>query len=701
MGRSEGEGSPNGGAGRSARARLAAISSLVSFDVAWQVAMVAGLVLGSVVLIASDGADLAHDLRQQLLRVDPFWTLVGVALATFALGVRSLTFGRNAPSRPQTWAVASVPVVALLGLIFVSAATFRVLLVRAATEPRVFGDELIYSGLAKGLALDGRPLFRGEPDFTHSLLYPLLLSPGYALAQDGAVAFEAMKTVDAVVVTLTAVPAYLLARRVVDPVPGLVVAALVAFEPWTAYASLAMTESLFLPVFTTFVLLLARMLDRPTPLRQFAVLVALIALIGIRPQALVLVLAVVAAIGIQAIRGPPSGRTVRTHAFILGVLALLTLALALSLVVGVASPGTGGGDVAESLVDPAGLVKWTLWNLAVYELSLGVLALVLFPLALDRMLRSPDERTRATAIALAVTSIAIALSVAAVSASPSGLGVLHERYLFYLTPLVLVGTAYWLQTDVTLSRRGAAIAGIAAVAIAATLPAARVAAANNLDSPTGAWLQALHETMLPGIPIRIMVAALAMLGALVLVTFRRPSAAIVSIVVAFTLLVCGLDYSGPFTEAQDRQLAWVDRAMPGSGRASLVHLGYTRPDQPCGAAADREQQQLVVLTEFFNTRINRVFHVGEQVERDNLPSPLLTVGPGGVVLENGKPFAPAYAVLDSRQPVVGTPLARLDLAGLGSQYQAGSSLALWKVDPPLRFLVHAQPLPPRADGGQC
>ncbi len=71
------------------------------------------------------------------------------------------------------------------------------------------------------------------------------------------------------------------------------------------------------------------------------------------------------------------------------------------------------------------------------------------------------------------------------------------------------------------------------------------------------------------------------------------------------------------------------------------------------------------------------------------------------MLENGKPFAPAYVVLDSRQPVVGTPLARLDLAGLGSQYQAGSSLALWKVEPPLRFLVHAQPLPPRADGGEC
>lgn len=700
MGRSEGEGSPNGGAGRSARAKLSAISAPVSLDLAWQVAMVAGLVLGCVVLIASDGADLAHDLRQQLLRVDPFWTLIAVTIATLVVGARSLTFGRSARSRGRASTVASVPVVALLGLIVVAAATFRVLLVRAATEPRVLGDELIYSGLAKGLALDRRPLFRGELDLAHSLLYPLLLSPGYALARDGAVAFETAKTIDAIVVTFTAVPAYLLARRVVDPVPGLVVAALVAFEPWTAYASLAMTESLFLPVFTTFVLLLARMLDRPTPRRQLAVLVALIALIGTRPQALVLVPAVVVAIGVQAIRGPPLARTVRTHALVIGVLVLLALATAVTLAVGVASPGAGGGDVVGSLLDPVGLVKWALWNLAVYELALGVVALVLFPLALHGMMRSPDERARTTAIALAVSSIAIVLSVAAVAASPSGLGVLHERYLFYLTPLILVGLAYWLRTGLTLSRRGAAIAGIAAVAIAATLPAARIAGANNVDSPTGAWVQALHETM-GGIPTRLVVVALAALGALVLTTFRRPAAAILSVVVPFTLLVCGLDYSGPFSEAQARQLAWVDRALPRNGRASLVHLGYTRPDQPCGAAADREQQQLVILTEFFNTRIDRVFHVGEQVERDNLPSPILNVGPGGVVFEERKPMAPAYVVLDSRQPVVGTLLAKLDLTRLGSQYQAGSSLALWKVDPPLRFLVHAQPLPPRADGGQC
>ena len=79
----------------------------------------------------------------------------------------------------------------------------------------------------------------------------------------------------------------------------------------------------------------------------------------------------------------------------------------------------------------------------------------------------------------------------------------------------------------------------------------------------------------------------------------------------------------------------------------------------------------------------------------------LTVAPGGIVYKNGRPFTPAYAVLDSRQPIVGRRLARFDLASLGPVWQGGASLSLWKVSPPLGFLTHAQPLPPRADGQAC
>jgi hypothetical protein len=109
---------------------------------------------------------------------------------------------------------------------------------------------------------------------------------------------------------------------------------------------------------------------------------------------------------------------------------------------------------------------------------------------------------------------------------------------------------------------------------------------------------------------------------------------------------------------------------------------------------------MVVWTEFFNARVDRVTHMFEPVP-DTVPSPKLTVAPGGIVHENGRPFTPAYAVLDSRQPIVGRRLARFDLASLGPAWGGGASLSLWKVNPPLGFLPHAQPLPPRPNGEQC
>ena len=665
-----------------------------------QLAVVGALVVAAAALVALQGARASHDLRELLLRLTPLRAVV-VALVVGVVCALSLARRRRRPPPSRMETRAPIPVVALLGLVVVAAATFRLLLGRVATEPRVFGDELVYSGLAKGFALEGRPLLRGEVDLAHSVLYPLLIAPAHVFGGDGARAFEATKAVNAVVVASAAVPAYLLARRVVTPLFALAVGLLVAFEPWTAYASLVMTESLFLPAFTTFVLVLARMLERPTVGRQLAVLACLPLLVGIRPQGVVLVGAVAGAVAINGLRAPPYRRTLLTYRPLLAGFAVGAVAVVVAVAAGEDAPGGVSGASSRGCSIRWGLM-WSSWTVAVYGLALGVVALVLYPFALVRLLRSPVERDRATGAALLTSSFALLLSVAAVSASPYGLGVLHERYVFYLTPLVLVGLACWLETGRVPAGRALWIAGLCAIAVAATLPAEQVARANNVDSPTAAWLSALHQE-LPEVPTTVLVVALAAIGVAVLVVFRGRLAPFVAASLAFTIGIGGLDYSGPFAPGAERPLAWVDRALPGDATASLVHLGYSRPDQPCGAAADYEQQALIVLTEFFGTRVDRVFHLGrETVERDNLASPALTVGDGGVVVDDrGRPFAPRYAVLDSRQPVVGRRIARLDLADLGSQYQAGSSLTLWQVEPPLRFRVHAQPLPPRADGREC
>ena len=261
--------------------------------------------------VVADGPSLAHDLRSTLLHLTPPRALAATAVVGLVMTAWSLGSGRRGVGLRS--ATARVPVVLVLGAVVVAAATFRLLLVRAATEPTVLGDELIYSGLAKGFALDSLPRFRGGLDLSHSLVYPLVLSPVYALASDGARAFEAVKAIDAIVVASTAVPAYLLARRVAGRGLALAVGALVAFEPWTAYASLVMTESFFLPAFTTFVLLFASMLERPSRGRQLAVLLGLVVLVGIRPQASVLFLAVAAGIVFRSAQLQPARETLRAY----------------------------------------------------------------------------------------------------------------------------------------------------------------------------------------------------------------------------------------------------------------------------------------------------------------------------------------------------------------------------------------------------
>jgi hypothetical protein len=239
---------------------------------------------------------------------------------------------------------------------------------------------------------------------------------------------------------------------------------------------------------------------------------------------------------------------------------------------------------------------------------------------------------------------------------------------------------------------------VAAVLLPAALPSHIVRITNNVDGPTAAWFTELeHETSWAMKGSTLTIAAV---GAATLLLARRPLLPILALVLAFVVLAAPIDYSGALTQKQDQALAWVDHALPDGATAALVHLGLSRPDQPCSGNADLDQRTLVVWTEFFNARVDRVAHMSEDVY-DGVPSPKLTVASGGIVHENGRPFGPRYAVLDSRQPVVGQRLARFDLDQLGPTWHGGASLSLWKVTRPLGFLPHAQPLPPRANGREC
>ena len=76
----------------------------------------------------------------------------------------------------------------------------------------ILPDEIVYSELAKSIAAGGRPAIRGVPVFGWGEVYPTLIAPAWALFDDPVRAYHVALGINALVMSLAAIPAYLLAR---------------------------------------------------------------------------------------------------------------------------------------------------------------------------------------------------------------------------------------------------------------------------------------------------------------------------------------------------------------------------------------------------------------------------------------------------------------------------------------------------------
>ena len=118
---------------------------------------------------------------------------------------------RGAPARSL---VRAVPVWAWLTAIVAVSALARFVLALRVEAPWIMVDELIYSELARGLADGDGWSIRGVATNAYGFVYPLLLAPAYALFDSLPQAYAAVKAINSVVISLAALPAYFLARRV-------------------------------------------------------------------------------------------------------------------------------------------------------------------------------------------------------------------------------------------------------------------------------------------------------------------------------------------------------------------------------------------------------------------------------------------------------------------------------------------------------
>ena len=107
----------------------------------------------------------------------------------------------------------------------------RLYLTRRIPAPWIMGDELLYSDLARNVADTGHLAIRGLALSVRTYgIYPVVVAPAW-LADSTTTAYGLAKTINALLMTLAAVPVYLWARRIVRPELALSLLGLVLLLP--------------------------------------------------------------------------------------------------------------------------------------------------------------------------------------------------------------------------------------------------------------------------------------------------------------------------------------------------------------------------------------------------------------------------------------------------------------------------------------
>src|SRR5207244_7901458 len=162
--------------------------------------------------------------------------------------------------------VAAVPAWAWVAALVVVSAAARYVLARRIAAPWIMVDELIYSELAKSFAAGGHFLVRDHATAAYGVVYPALISPAWAIFDSVPHAYAAAKAINSVVMSLAAVPAYLLGRRLLGRPLAVAAAVLTVAVPSMVYTGTLMTENAFYPIFLLAALALVAWLERPSAL---------------------------------------------------------------------------------------------------------------------------------------------------------------------------------------------------------------------------------------------------------------------------------------------------------------------------------------------------------------------------------------------------------------------------------------------------
>ena len=578
---------------------------------------------------------------------------------------------------PRVNLVARVPIWAWLAALVVVSSVFRYGLSRRVVAPWIMVDELIYSELAKSFASTGHFLIRDVHHGAYGAVYPMLIAPAWKLFASAPDAYAAAKTIGSVLMSLTAIPVYFLARRVIAPIPSLLAAILAVAVPSLMYTGTLMTETVFYPLFACVALALVLALERPTVRRQLVLLALCLLAFLTRSQAIILIPAVATA---PLLLAWLDRRRLRMLAEFKALYGALFAAVVTVLVVQLAR-GHSPYDILGSYsvtghatYRPGQVLKWVLYHVSELDLYLGIVpfAALLLLTVIGRSLDRPLRVFLAAALPLIVWLL-LEVGAFASALSPR----IQERNLFYVAPLFLIALLAWIERGLPRPPRAAAIAAVLAAALPAALPYQRLIDA-SAESDTLALMPLwwLHETVvgLDTIAVVVGVAAVA-LGILFLTLSPRYALVLPGVVLlwfafaterierfdhGFPKASVGALYEGIALPDRD----WVDGAVGRNADVAFVFSGKDPTHHP----------NTLWENEFFNRSIGPVYDL-RQPSMGGLPETKVTERSDGVLLANGEPVRHTYVLTEEAVPIAGSIVARDERKGM----------ALRRTDGPVRI----------------
>jgi hypothetical protein len=576
----------------------------------------------------------------------------------------------------------------LAGLVVASTA-IRFAAAQAFTTPWIAPDEMVYGLVGESLWSHGTMDVRGLPAPYYSLLTPALVGAPLA-AFDLQSGIEWARFLQALAMSLVAVPTYFWARRLTSTTWALAAAALVLTAPALHYSGFLMTEPLTLTVVTFALFALARALEEPSTWRYGVFLGWATVAAAVRLQALVLLPAFLLAALIDAGSARDRARLrpiVRLGALAVAVSAVAALAVLVAggeissrRVLGAYTPLGEQAPVASGQLDE---IAWHAFDVA--ALGLGVAALATAVLV-ARVLAARDRDPSLRAF-VSVALAYVALLVVQVGLfSASFVGHVAERYLVTVLPMLAIGLCAWIARGapravaVVVPLTGAMALG------AALVPSSQIAARETLvNAPTTAPLAALGSA--GAIHAFLVMAAIA--AGLVVLLVPRRFAWLVAVAVGIGLTLVSVESGRRVADAS----RYEDRVANGSEPRSW--LDDARLDHATLLATVDRLWTATARLVFWNRAIDDVLRIVPAT------TPFPPISSSVVLGEDG-------LLRDARDQTVERPLVvaptTYTLEGERvAERPAGDSqtygMAAWRTDGPIRVLTSIDGFLPNGDFG--